>query len=128
MGASTPSLLTGHRSDEPFEKGLDSILPMGGYLMTIFHTTIDATTVTFPVLQEKWSGPIAVYPDANQRGGYVSQRQDPNIVNRESPEAFLKVALDWVGQGVQGHRRLLRLQLRVYSALARRPAEPCSDA
>ena len=95
------ALLTGHRSDEPFEKGLDSILPMGGDLMTIFHTTIDATTVAIPVLQEKWSGPIAVYPDANRRGGYVSQRQDPNIVNRESPEAFLKVALDWVGQGVQ---------------------------
>ena len=96
------ALLTGHRSEEPFEKGLDAVLPMGGDLMTIFHTPIDDTTAAIPVLQKKWSGPIAVYPDAN-RGGrdYVARCQDPKIVNRDKPEAYLELARGWVGQGVQ---------------------------
>ena len=95
------ALLTGHRSDEPFEKGLDAVLPMGGDVMTIFHTTVDAITDAIPVLQDKWSGPIAVYPDNGRRRDYVSRRQDPKIVNRETPEAFLELACGWVGLGVQ---------------------------
>lgn len=95
------SLLTGHRSNEPFENDLDSIIPIGGDLMAIFHTTVDATTDAIPMLQERWSGPLAVYPDANRRGDYVSRRKDPRIVNRDSPEEFLSMACGWVGQGVQ---------------------------
>lgn len=94
-------LQTGHRSDDPFENDLDAVVPMGGDLMTIFHTTIDATTEAIPVLQENWSGPIAVYPDANRRGDYVSRTQDPSIINRDTPEAFLEAARGWVDQGVQ---------------------------
>jgi S-methylmethionine-dependent homocysteine/selenocysteine methylase len=94
-------LLTGHRSNDPFEDDLDAVVPMGGDLMTIFHTTVDATTDAIPVLQDKWSGPIAVYPDANRRGDYVSRRQDEKIINRDTPEAFLDVACGWVEQGVQ---------------------------
>ena len=94
-------LLTGHRSDDPFKNDLDAVVPMGGDLMTIFHTTVDATTDAIPVLQENWFGPIAVYPDANRRGDYVSRTQDPSIINRDTPEAFLEAARGWVGQGVQ---------------------------
>jgi S-methylmethionine-dependent homocysteine/selenocysteine methylase len=95
------ALLMGHYSDEPFEECLDAVLPLGGDLMTIFHTTVDATTEAIPVLQDKWSGPIAVYPDADRRGDYVSRRQDPNIINRDNPKAFLESARGWVGQGAQ---------------------------
>lgn len=95
------ALLTGHRSNDPFENDLDAVLPMGGDLKTIFHTTVDATSEAIPILQGKWSGPIAVYPDANRRVDYVARRQDRSVVNRDTPEAFLELARDWVGQGVQ---------------------------
>ena len=65
------TLNTGHTSDEAFADGVDAILPLGGEVMSIFHTTVDATGECLPVLRERWPGPIAVYPDAD-RTDYVS--------------------------------------------------------
>ena len=94
------ALLTGHTSDEPFTDGLDAILPLGGDVMAIFHTTVDATGETLPLLRDRWSGPIAVYPDAD-RTDYVDAQADASVANRDTPEAFVGHARRWVEQGAQ---------------------------
>ena len=96
-------LRTGHTSDEPFADGLDAILPLGGEVMSIFHTTVDTTGECLPVLRGKWSGPIAVYPDAD-RTDYVDPQADAATGNRDTPEAFAVHARRWVeaGAGIVG--------------------------
>ena len=94
------SLRTGHTSGEPFTDGLDAILPLGGDVMSIFHTTVDATGECLPLLRDRWSGPIAVYPDAD-RTDYIDMQADASVANRDTPEAFARHARRWVEQGAQ---------------------------
>ncbi len=94
------SLRTGHTSNEPFSAGLDAILPLGGEVMAIFHTTVDSTGQGLAMLRERWSGPIAVYPDAD-RTDYVSPQADATLGNRDTPEDFAAHARRWVEQGAQ---------------------------
>jgi S-methylmethionine-dependent homocysteine/selenocysteine methylase len=94
------TLKTGYSSDDPFADDLDEIIPLGGDLATVFHTSVDDTTRSIPALQEKWSGPIGVYPDAD-RHDYVKTRQDETAHNHTSPDDFLKLAQGWVTQGAQ---------------------------
>ena len=94
------TLNTGHTSDEAFADGVDAILPLGGEVMSIFHTTVDATGECLPVLRERWPGPIAVYPDAD-RTDYVSPHADAAVSNRDTPADFAVHARRWVEQGAQ---------------------------
>ncbi len=94
------ALHVGHTSDEPFAEGVDAVLPLGGDVMAIFHTPPQTTTRCLQVLRERWSGPIAVYPDADRRD-YVARRADPEQRNSDTPEQFLAQAQRWVEQGVQ---------------------------
>ena len=94
------ALKTGYTSDDPFTDDLDEIVPLGGDLATVFHTGVDDTTESIPVLQDKWSGPIGVYPDAD-RHDYVRTRRDADARNSTSPEDFLELARGWVHQGAQ---------------------------
>ena len=94
------ALRTGHTSGEPFADGLDAILPLGGEVMSIFHTTVDATGECLEMLRERWSGPVAVYPDAD-RTDYVSPQADSTVGNRDTPEDFAAHARRWVEQGAQ---------------------------
>ena len=94
------ALKTGYTSDDPFTDDFDEIIPLGGDLATVFHTSVDDTTASIPVLQERWSGPIGVYPDA-ERHDYVKTRQDETAKNYTSPDDFLKLAQGWVAQGAQ---------------------------
>ena len=94
------TLRTGHTSDEPFADGVDAMLPLGGEVMSIFHTTIDATGECLAVLREKWPGPIAVYPDAD-RTDYVDPQADATVANRDTPQDFAVHACRWVGEGAR---------------------------
>ena len=94
------TLNTGHTSDEPFADGVDAILPLGGEVMSVFHTTVDATGECLAILREKWPGPIAVYPDAD-RTDYVSPHADAMFRNRDTPADFAVHARRWVEQGAQ---------------------------
>ena len=94
------TLRVGHGSDEPFADGVDAILPLGGEVMSIFHTTVDATGECLSVLREKWPGPIAVYPDAD-RTDYVSPHADATVANRDTPQDFAVHARRWVEEGAQ---------------------------
>jgi len=94
------ALNIGHTSEQSFADGVDAVLPLGGDVMTIFHTGVDATGDCLSVLRQKWDGPVAVYPDAS-RPDYVSSQADSQIHNQHSPEEFLAHARDWVDQGSQ---------------------------
>ena len=94
------SLRTGHTSDEPFTDGLDTILPLGGDVMSIFHTTVKATGECLPLLRERWPGPIAVYPDAD-RTDYVNPQADAGVTNLDTPQDFADHARRWVEQGAR---------------------------
>jgi hypothetical protein len=89
-----------YENPEPFDSGVDDVLPLGGDLVTIFHTIVETVDKSLPIIKEKWSGPIGVYPDAD-RHDYVQARSDPNFENRTSPDDFLKLARGWVDGGVQ---------------------------
>lgn len=89
-----------YENPERFDTGVDEVLALGGDLVTIFHTIVETVDKSLPVIKEKWSGPIGVYPDAD-RHDYVQARSDPNFENRTSPNEFLELARAWVGGGVQ---------------------------
>ncbi len=94
------ALNTGHTSSEPFAHGVATIAPLGGDVMAIFHSTLDATDACLPILQEKWQGPIAIYPDAD-RHDYVVARQTASAGAAVGPQAFLVRAQNWVERGAQ---------------------------
>lgn len=90
----------GFEEDVSFAEGLDAVVPLGGSLVSVFHSTVEATTAGVPIVKQKWSGPIGVYPDAD-RHDYVNRHQDTSTRNRTSPDEFVELARQWVEQGVQ---------------------------
>ena len=52
------------------------------------------------VTKERWSGPVAIYPEAERRD-YVETHRDHAVPTRLTPEEFLAKAKAWVAQGVQ---------------------------
>ena len=95
------ALRGGHSAPELFVDGLDEVIALGGDIATIFHSTVEATTQSIPVLKEKWSGPIGVYPDADRGGDYTRRQADPSLINQTAENAFLEHACGWVEQGAQ---------------------------
>lgn len=95
-----PVVKVGYRSDVPLAQALDEVIPLGGSVLNIFHTNIDDTQAALPLVQEKWSGPIGIYPEA-ARPDYVATWRDPTIENAVTPDDFLALSRKWVEQGVQ---------------------------
>ncbi len=90
----------GYRSDDLMADDLDELLAMGGSVAALFHSTLDATRAGLPLIQERWSGPIAIYPEA-ERHDYVSARRDPAEEGKVSPADFQVFAEECVAAGVQ---------------------------
>lgn len=95
-----PVVKVGYRSDVPLAQALDEVIPLGGSVLNIFHTNVDDTQAALPLVLEKWSGPIGIYPEA-ARPDYVATWRDPTIANAVSPDDFLALSRKWVEQGVQ---------------------------
>ncbi len=93
-------LKVGYRSKEAFESSLDTLLALGAEVVTIFHSTVEATSAALPVMQKHWDGPIGVYPDAD-RSDYVATYRDAATDTTVSPEAYVDITKNWVNQGVQ---------------------------
>jgi S-methylmethionine-dependent homocysteine/selenocysteine methylase len=91
---------TGYESEMLLAEELDKLLPIGGDVVTIFHSEIQDTYKAIPVVKAKWSGPVAAYPEAGRRD-YVYDLADPGAVNQYSPQEWVQVAQQWVSQGVQ---------------------------
>jgi S-methylmethionine-dependent homocysteine/selenocysteine methylase len=91
---------SGYLENAPFTKALDEIMPLGGDVISVFHSPVEATTASIPIVRKKWKGPIAVYPDAS-RHDYVSPREDSSFENPTSVKQFIKLSQDWVQAGAQ---------------------------
>lgn len=95
-----PTVKIGYSSPVSLTQALDEVLPLGGSVINIFHTNVDDTAAALPIVLEKWSGPLGIYPEA-ARTDYVATYRDPTVENNISPEGFLDLARKWVQQGVQ---------------------------
>ena len=95
-----PMPRVGYSSDVALDRGLDELIPLGGKVITVFHSNVKATNAALPVVKEKWSGPIGVYPEAG-REDYVDPHPDPAGKNDLTPAEFLDLAQKWVQEGIQ---------------------------
>ena len=95
-----PMPRVGYSSDVPLDRGLDELVPLGGKVINVFHSNIKATEAALPLVREKWSGPIGVYPEAG-REDYIDPSPDPADKNDITPAEFLDLARKWVQDGVQ---------------------------
>jgi S-methylmethionine-dependent homocysteine/selenocysteine methylase len=92
--------LVGYLSEEPLAERLGEIAALGGSVMSVFHSTIEATDAALPIIREAWQGPIAVYPEAD-RPDYVQRYKNHSIETPVTPEEFVDWAQACVGKGVQ---------------------------
>ena len=90
----------GYRSELALADGFDEIALLGGTVVTIFHSSVASTDAALAVARERWSGPVAIYPEAERRD-YVDAYRDRTVQTRLTPEEFLAKAEAWVAQGVQ---------------------------
>jgi homocysteine S-methyltransferase len=90
----------GYTSDVPFARALDEVIPLGGSVMSIFHTNVDDIAASLPILLDKWPGPVGIYPEA-ARTDYIATYRDPSVENNVSVDGFVALARKWVEQGVQ---------------------------
>ena len=81
---------------ETFAQALETLLPLGGSLVSVMHSNIEDTVPALRVVQDQWTGPIGAYPES---GDFVMPNwQFDQIV---SPEELLGQAKQWVQMGVQ---------------------------
>jgi S-methylmethionine-dependent homocysteine/selenocysteine methylase len=96
----TRKVLSSYASDMPLEDELESLLPLGGDVVSIFHSDMEDTTRAVPIVKSKWKGPICVYPEAGRRD-YVYGLADPRETNKYSMEEWVAFARRWLSEGVQ---------------------------
>jgi S-methylmethionine-dependent homocysteine/selenocysteine methylase len=95
-----PTVRVGYSDSAPLTRALDEVLPLGGSVVSVFHSNVDDTAAALPIVLDKWSGPIAIYPEA-ARTDYVETYRDPGVQSNISPDGFVALAQKWVDQGVQ---------------------------
>jgi S-methylmethionine-dependent homocysteine/selenocysteine methylase len=100
LEADDPMPRVGYSSDVPLDRGLDELVALGGRVINVFHSNVRATDAALPIVREKWSGPVGVYPEAG-REDYVDPSPDPAGKNDLTPAEFLDLARKWVQDGVQ---------------------------
>ena len=92
--------LVGYLTDEPLMEQFADIAALGGSVVSLFHSSVDAINAALPLVQEKWSGPIAIYPEA-ERDDYITTHRDAGVAGKLTPEDFVAQARQWVDRGVQ---------------------------
>jgi len=90
----------GYRSEEPLVEEFDRLCALGGSVVSIFHSSVVATDAALPLVRERWSGPVAVYPEAD-RDDYVQTVRDGTKPTPITVEEFVDKTLSWVNDGVQ---------------------------
>ncbi len=82
--------------DKTFAEALDSLLPIGGSLVSVMHSDIEATAPALRAVQERWDGPLGAYPESGRFVNFSWQFE--NVI---PPEDFLSEAKKWVQMGTQ---------------------------
>jgi homocysteine S-methyltransferase len=90
----------GYTSELSVADGFDEVIGLGGSVVTIFHSPIAATNAALPVIRNKWSGPICVYPEA-EREDYVATYRNDIVPTPVTPDEYVAWAKGCVEQGVQ---------------------------
>lgn len=90
----------GYRSEEPFTQEFERLSALGGSVVSIFHSSVAATDAALPLARERWSGPIAVYPEAD-RTDYVAAVRDQTQPTPITIEEFVERTLSWIDEGAQ---------------------------
>ena len=82
--------------DIEFVTILDALIPMRPTVVNIMHSPIDAIPEAIELVQQRWDGPIGVYPES----GYFTQPHW-NFVEVIPPEDLVTEARKWVEAGVR---------------------------
>lgn len=98
--AGDATVRVGYGSEEPLADAFESVTALGGTVVTLFHSPIEATNAALSIVKQKWHGPLAIYPEAD-RQDYVDTYRDQSVPTRVTPEEFVGEAKQWVNQGVQ---------------------------
>ncbi|MDE0456519.1 MAG: homocysteine S-methyltransferase family protein [Chromatiales bacterium] len=98
--AADRSLKVGYQSDEAFDAEFASLAALGGEVVTVFHSPVDATDAALGVVKAHWNGPIGIYPEA-ERTDYVHAHRDETMDTKLTPDEFVARAQRWVAEGVQ---------------------------
>ena len=81
---------------ESFEELLDTLIPLGPSIVHVMHSEIAAVPEAVAMVQERWDGPVGVYPES----GYFTM-PNWNFVDVIAPADLLAEARGWVAAGVQ---------------------------
>lgn len=100
LDAKDGTLKVGYRSDDAFDAEFAALAVLGGEVVTVFHSPVDATDNALAVVKAHWDGPIGVYPEA-ERTDYVETHRDDSIETKLTPDEFVTCAKRWVAEGVQ---------------------------
>ncbi|MCH7943744.1 MAG: homocysteine S-methyltransferase family protein [Proteobacteria bacterium] len=90
----------GYSSEQSLADGFDEITALGGSVVSVFHSPLDATAAALTAIAEQWRGPICVYPEA-ERKDYVSAHRDETAETPVTPDEFVAWAQACVARGVQ---------------------------
>lgn len=82
--------------DMDFVEPLDTLIPMGPAAVNIMHSEMQAVRPAMELIQERWQGPIGVYPEV----GYFTA-PEWNFDPAATPDKFAAHARDWVRQGAR---------------------------
>ncbi len=115
----------GYSSETAFADGLAEFVDEGLAGVAIFHSTIDATDAAIPVAQSLWSGPLAVYPEAD-RSDYTLPYKDENIQSNVTPDEYPGIAHKWISQGVHVVGGCCGINLDYYRDLKQAFTDPAS--
>jgi S-methylmethionine-dependent homocysteine/selenocysteine methylase len=95
-----PVVKVGYSVETPFQQGLAEVAAIGTDAVTIFHSLIDDTTAAIKVAQKHFSGPLAVYPEADRKD-YTATHKDESEVTKVTPQEYAATAVRWAEMGVQ---------------------------
>lgn len=82
--------------DIEFATVLDALIPKGPTVVNIMHSEVGAIPEAIEIVQERWSGPVGVYPES----GYFTQ-PTWNFVDVIAPNDLVTEALGWIAAGVR---------------------------
>jgi homocysteine S-methyltransferase len=90
----------GYSSEQSFADGFGEITALGGSVVSVFHSPLDATDAALDIVKGAWDGPVCVYPEA-ERNDYVSAHRDDAVATPITPDEFVAWAQGCVAGGVQ---------------------------
>ncbi len=82
--------------DTPLADAVDKVMAVGGSLVGIMHSDIEATAPGLEVLRGRWPGPVSAYPHS---GRFIMPEWQ--FVDIIPPEDYLAQARKWVEMGAQ---------------------------